>query len=486
MVFVFIILIAAVYYSYFIFSSSFVINGERFFVLFDDAMISMDYAKSLYKGCGLVWFCGADKVEGFTNLGWTLYMYPIHLLNLPLSKTPLLIQITGAIFLIISGYLVFLSSERLKAGSGIWSSTIFLFYMPAIYWSLMGMEVSALLLITSLSMYLYIKRKTGILPILMALGVFLRMDYIIMVVFFLILPDNLKDRVLVILSVLITLLGMTILRVLYYGDILPNTFYLKASGLDIYTYLRGLYSLLKHLLIFNPFLYALSFLWVIKNLRVKLARVFLIVFALLSIYVVYVGGDVWESSFQSNRFMLNIFPIVAIMCGVYLSEIKNLVFKLSLLLLALTGLHPSRLKVFINPKSEFHISYNERYLRKVLRIKDITEEGAKIAIVMAGIPPYYLENRIFIDFLGKNDRYIAKLPSREVKNLSLIERFKYLPPGHTKWDYSYSIGKLKPDVIVDIWKERFLKEEIEELLKDYEKIEGVGYIRKGSSKIKLR
>ncbi len=478
------LLIAAVYYSYFIFSSSFVINNERFFALFDDAMISMDYAKSLYKGCGLVWFCGADKVEGFTNLGWTLYMYLLHLLNLPPSKTPLLVQITGAIFLIISGYLVFLSSEKLKKGSGIWSATIFLFYMPAIYWSLMGMEVSALLLITSLSLYLYLNGKKGILPILMALGVFIRMDYILVVVFFLLLLDNFKERGMVILSVLLTVLGMTVFRILYYGDILPNTFYLKASGLSIYLYLRGLYSLLKHLILYNPFLYILCFLWVIKNFKTKLARVFLIVFSLMSVYIVYVGGDVWESSFQSNRFMLNIFPIVAITSGVSLSKIRNIIFKLSFLLLSLTGLHPSRLKVFINPKDEFHISYNERYLRKILRIKDMTERGAKIGVVMAGMPPYYLENRVFIDLLGKNDRYIARLPARKIKNLSLIERFKYLPPGHTKWDYSYSIGKLKPDIIVDVWGRRFAKEDLIEVLNDYEKIEGIGYIRKNSPKIK--
>ncbi|MEO0195078.1 MAG: hypothetical protein ABIL67_01240 [candidate division WOR-3 bacterium] len=33
---------ALLYYIYFIISGSFVLNNERYFVLFDDAMISMD------------------------------------------------------------------------------------------------------------------------------------------------------------------------------------------------------------------------------------------------------------------------------------------------------------------------------------------------------------------------------------------------------------------------------------------------------------
>src|SRR3972149_1285290 len=43
------------YAAVFIFQSSFVINGTRYFVLFDDAMISMQYARNFAHGQGLVW-----------------------------------------------------------------------------------------------------------------------------------------------------------------------------------------------------------------------------------------------------------------------------------------------------------------------------------------------------------------------------------------------------------------------------------------------
>jgi hypothetical protein len=38
-----------------------------------------------------------------------------------------------------------------------------------------------------------------------------------------------------------------------------------------------------------------------------------------------------------------------------------------------------------------------------------------------------------------------------------------MSPGHNKWNYEHSIGVLKPDIIVEMWKPR--KEDIEYLTK---------------------
>src|SRR5512146_2385105 len=51
------------YYAWqYILASSFVINGQHYYVLFDDAMISMRYAWNLAHGNGLVWNAG-ERVE---------------------------------------------------------------------------------------------------------------------------------------------------------------------------------------------------------------------------------------------------------------------------------------------------------------------------------------------------------------------------------------------------------------------------------------
>jgi hypothetical protein len=66
--------------------------------------------------------------------------------------------------------------------------------------------------------------------------------------------------------------------------------------------------------------------------------------------------------------------------------------------------------------------------------------GSKPYLPLATAVPYFA-HRPAIDLLGKNDRRIARLPGRH----SLV-------PGHDKWDYGYSIGELRPDVVVGLWR----------------------------------
>ncbi len=63
---------------HYIVSTSLVEGGQRYFLLWDDAMISMQYAKNLALGNGLVWVAGEEPVQGFTNLGITLLMAVLH------------------------------------------------------------------------------------------------------------------------------------------------------------------------------------------------------------------------------------------------------------------------------------------------------------------------------------------------------------------------------------------------------------------------
>ncbi len=82
----------AVYAAAFIYHTSFRVGGERYFCLFDDAMISMRYARNLAEGHGLVWNPGGERVQGFTAPLWTLYMSLWHLLPIPERLMSLPIQ----------------------------------------------------------------------------------------------------------------------------------------------------------------------------------------------------------------------------------------------------------------------------------------------------------------------------------------------------------------------------------------------------------
>src|SRR5688500_8621142 len=76
----------------YLYRTSFVVGGERYFSLWDDAMISMRYAHNFAQGHGLVWNAG-EYVQGFTNLGLTLVMALFHLLPVSLARQALLFQI---------------------------------------------------------------------------------------------------------------------------------------------------------------------------------------------------------------------------------------------------------------------------------------------------------------------------------------------------------------------------------------------------------
>src|SRR5580658_5521599 len=67
-----------------IYRTSFVLQGRRIFCLFDDAMISMTYARNLVEGYGLNWARRGAPVEGFSHPLWTALMVPVNLLPIGL------------------------------------------------------------------------------------------------------------------------------------------------------------------------------------------------------------------------------------------------------------------------------------------------------------------------------------------------------------------------------------------------------------------
>jgi hypothetical protein len=124
------------------------------------------------------------------------------------------------------------------------------------------------------------------------------------------------------------------------------------------------------------------------------------------------------------------------------------------------------------------VDANEKYVNTALALEKLTLPGAKIAVTAAGTEPYFLPDRYFIDILGKADKVIAREPIKAPVSLMGLADVR---PGHMKWDYAHSIGKLQPDVIVQLWEGDF--KTAEPYLKDYVevKLDGLSFFaRKGS------
>uniref|UniRef100_A0A7C4YRX5 Glycosyltransferase RgtA/B/C/D-like domain-containing protein n=1 Tax=candidate division WOR-3 bacterium TaxID=2052148 RepID=A0A7C4YRX5_UNCW3 len=471
-----ILAILLIYYIFFIIRSSFVINGERYFTLFDDEMVSMRYAKNLANGYGLCWNKG-ERVEGITNLLWTIYISFFHLFSIPPSKVSLFIQLTGALFMLFSTFLAYRISYLIfKIERVAIISAIFLgLYYPVVYWSLFGTEVSILLLLTSLSTFIVLKndeKKIYLVYLILGVSTLIRIDMVILYIgfWFYIMFSHKKNFLKHFFSgltgLIIFVFGQTLFRYFYFRDILPNTYYLKMSGFPVFLRItRGLYVYVKFIWGLNILLVILAFV-VLFYKRIKPVYFLLFISLLQSLYSIYVGGDAWEQFGGSNRFvsvvMFSFFILFSYSLVLIYREIK-FIRKIPLFLYVIFSLlcfnssygPEANVEALLLIKPKYY-NYNKNWTDIGINIKNVTNDSAKIAVVVAGTMAYF-SDRYCIDILGKNDKYISHLKGRVLPGDNMFISFY---PGHMKWDYNYSIGYLKPDIVVDLWYNRFEAENI--------------------------
>jgi arabinofuranosyltransferase len=480
LLFIFLVAAYAVYAVFYIYKTSFVVNGERFFMLFDDAMISMRYARNLANGYGLVWNPGGERVEGFTNPLWVVFMSFFHLLPLPASKISLPIQVSGAIFFIASLFFVKKIAEEISGSNFAALLAVFLtaFYVQLSTWSLLGMEVSLLLLICTAAVWMSMRiMKTGVfspwLYLLLGLSTLVRFDmavpYLAILGFLFLFDVRNRRKHLIVGSVLFLLFmgGQTLWRQWYYGDILPNTYYLKMAGApSLLRITRGLFVYVKVAWNFNLPLFILPFV-VILICRDRRTLLLAAVFAAMSVYSIYVGGDAWEHRGGANRFMSVVMPLYFVLLAYsfevirealvsYFKQLSPWVSRTSYLaafgfaFISLVNfnalLDTSTLKEWLLIERHGFVPGSERYVRISAVLNEITTPEAEVGVVTAGIIPY-LTDRPSLDMMGKCDARIAHEPMRIPENVALID----FRPGHMKWDYAYSIGELQPDVVAQIW-----------------------------------
>jgi hypothetical protein len=323
---------ALAFYAVFILRTSFVVLGERWFVLFEDAMISMRYGRNLAAGAGLVWNAGEKPVEGYTNFLWTLWMAAVHLLGLPESKVSLAIMLTGVAILVANALIV----ERIcrhvtTAASAAWAPLVamgvVLFYYPLIFWTLRGMEVGAVALCFDALLLLSISMEEEFSPArAVAMGVIgaaaflIRSDAAVsvgLISLYAAATAPGKAKKLTVAAAVGVCLGAAMVgqfafRHGVYGEKLPNTYYLKLLHVSIVSRIkRGVFVALRVLTFHLAFPLALLAAglaswsreegwWKLReNRRLMLL---LTVSSVQVAYAVYVGGDAWEWMLYSNRY----------------------------------------------------------------------------------------------------------------------------------------------------------------------------------------
>jgi hypothetical protein len=494
----------AVYAAVFIYQSSFVYQGERIFILFDDATISMQYARNLAHGYGPVWNAGGEHVEGYTNPLWVGFMALFHLLPVAYSKMALFIQISGAVFMMLS--LVYVKKiAAFLSSNNPWVTLLAVFttafYYPLSNWSLLGTEVSVLLWITLLGAWLAMQSQQAgafrMAPYLvLGVGMLVRLDMAVayLVIWaFLVWFDTTNRRQHLLWGVVglaVFLGGQTLLRLWYYGDPLPNTYYLKMTGMStVLRIKRGLYVFAKFAWNLGPVFAAVPFL-VFAFKRNRYVLLTMLLFLSQCAYSIYVGGDAWEHRGGANRFIALGMPFFLILFSQtsvelfgllkahglkefagraqrWVQPVANLCL-VGFVFLSLvnfnTLLDGNSLKYWLLLQPTVFSPGSQRYVVDGLLVKNLTTPDATILVGAAGNVAYFSE-RFSYDMMGKADREIAR---QEVKIPANLESLTFLQPGHYKYDYSISIGRYQPDVLVEL--KRYTDEEFLPYLGNYEKV----------------
>ncbi len=457
-------------------------DGHRYFCLFDDAMISMRYAWNFSHGSGLVWNHG-EYIQGYSNLLLTLLMSSAtYFLNK--STAALFMQIAGAAFMLaiatismkISDLAIPTNNYPSRAIIRILSFLGGLCYYPLAYWSLMGMETGLLTLLLLLSILCALNySKSGRFSTSIAAAIFLglayltRIDAVIFAIptFIYILFVNsrqLKNRnVLLRLSAIIGfyllfVAGLLIFQYLYYGDLLPNTYYLKLTGMPFLNRMNDGIDFIIPFLNETWIVLIISMLGIFIHLRKQSFLLFSLVLAAIG-YQIYIGGDAWNywrimSPTIPLEFILFISAINAFIQAIMDSKVINRAFPAHfmnskkvlaaslVIILSLSGFLYSnnRFKDEIFFSSlPFDVSRNIIRINTAIFINKFTSKEATIGVFAAGAIPYYTDRR-GIDFLGKADKYIAHLPPHTSGVIAKI-------PGHNKFDLNYSIKTLQPTFV---------------------------------------
>ncbi|HEY4573512.1 MAG TPA: hypothetical protein VIJ26_06110 [Thermoanaerobaculia bacterium] len=485
------LLVFSLWAGWFIHRSSFKVEETHYYCLFDDAMISMTYARNLVEGHGLAWARFGEPVEGFTHPLWMFLMVPVNLLPIALKDRSLPMQLLS--WLALAGTIAAVRRLMLDhfspPGESHWlpAAVLTAFYYPLAYWSLMGMEtgLQALLAVVAVQLALTTahadRDRNFALWIVCAAAFLLRMDMLLLVgvvqLYVLLHRGFRQIATRSWLAGCAVFFGMTlaygVFRKLYYHDLLPNTYYLKLYGVPLAVRLLRGSSVLA--------VFVRDHLWVLlaaglgtvaflrRNRRLILPAV---VFVLYCAYSVYVGGDAWDGDLpiRANRFISFVMPLLFVLLNAVLNEALAgwrrgretadgdsagrfvLAAATVVALLIVNGLWLSdkandnwrQLALVDRPPMTMR---HQRVVGQLLAFEKFVKPGAVVATAWAGIPAYFSDYKM-IDILGYNDRVVAR--SAPVTPLT-EDNFDTFRPGHSKWNEQRLLTEQRPDAFFQIW-----------------------------------
>lgn len=404
----------------------------------DDAYISFRYAQNLSDGHGLV-FNPGEKVEGYSNLLYTLLMTPAFMISkdavyhFSVLINCLLLATTIWVFY---GFLMKKFGQE-KAIIG----TLILALNPWILLnSATGLETTLILTITTISWLLlenFLETRNshvfiGLL-VFCCLSILSRVDGFLLPMamsLYALLKGDKKLAASLLSFIVVLAVIYTSWRYFYYQDIIANTYYAKVSG-NLLTRLKvGRRFVLQYAVITGLWIpiiiTGIQWLRAIRNRELSQSLSFSGLFiALWMGYLIFIGGD-----FYFERFTVALIPM-----GIYISmhlyhSPRHFIAKLIGVIFIASQF------LFVIRDGRFDYRYN-KYDSLITAGKFLGKHypGSTVALDAAGKIPFY-SGLNTIDMLGLNDKHIGKM---QITTNSFFV-------GHNKFDPQYVLAK-KPALI---------------------------------------
>ncbi|PTU31990.1 hypothetical protein [Stenotrophobium rhamnosiphilum] len=420
------------------------INGERYFFLADDMMISMRAARNFADGLGLVWNPG-EYLEVFTNLLWTLLMAGTHLLSLPdrLASVPIMAVS------VIGGVICLPLAQRWAKALGANAATQALVMMAMMVNAVLTTNVvvafeQTLIVTIFMASLLYLLEDIhsgAVRPwgfICLGLIPLFRMDAAILSVatgLWVIYehPKRLKVISYLALAVVPSIVA-TLARHAYYGDWLPNTYYLKMSGWPD-RWKTGVHYTIGFLRGYGWAFVLIALAWLRGGIRLNPAwRAVIIISGAQLAYGAYIGGDV----LGVHRVFAAV--VVLLLAAGFTASQTLFNNKLVTATIAIVAAALLARSSYIMPGLSEVRRQDTNNIALALKLN----QEAPTALVADGYAGnlFYFAYRVRgIDVLGKTDAHVSHMAVPH----------KGTTPGHNKFDFDYSIGTLHPDYVVALY-----------------------------------
>ncbi|MFZ1976778.1 MAG: hypothetical protein WAV76_02385, partial [Bacteroidota bacterium] len=458
--------------SFFYFSAAFalvygVVTAYTMRWLCDDIFITFRYVQNWINGVGIV-YNAVERVEGYTHFLWMCLIAFFELLG---SKPEEISELLGIIFFAGTLFLFIMISWKITPRKSLFlplTAVMLALNYDFRIWATSGLETSMFTFLISATLWSLCVWKTKperalmISGLLFVLAMMTRPDGIVIFaaacVFVacrsLINGDNRKQLLRTMLifgsTFIVIYLPYLIWKYIYYGDILPNTYYAKSGGLSYYSqgffyiwvylksYISSFLSLLGFAVVFltmkNTSIWKdrlRSFFLQPSNAIIMLALAYLFIYGFF--FIVRVGGD-----FMYARFLHPMIPMMYVVGELSLQKLlyaKRRYLQIVFLVLPLLVVYEKsrRDSLFIEDngkrKDAFQVSgitdeywyWTEKESGPVNNIQaneifgqylDNIFRGERVNVLLKGQASlgYYGNFFLCIENAGLTDSYIAHLP----------------------------------------------------------------------------